>query len=450
MPLVRSISGLRATIGDGLSPETIVKYTAAFAQLQKEGKIVVGMDGRKTGWWIKDCVIGALKSMNREIEFIGIAPTPTVQLLTEKTDAAGGISITASHNPADWNGLKFLDHTGVFLDGPQNTKLFEIVDNGIIYPTDYLEKSTIINNNVVQDHVSQVLKLSFINEELVAKIRSKKIKVAVDAVNASGSKFVPLLLDNLGFEVVELYCDNSGEFPHTPEPIPENLELLKQSIIDTNSDFGIAVDPDADRLVLLDSTGRAIGEEKTIVLCAKALIDSSLLTQGDNVTVNLSTSRMIDDLCSSKNITVNRSPVGEINVVGKMKENSSKFGGEGSGGVILPELHFGRDSLSGIALITLLLASSDDSFNTLVNSLPDYHIEKTKKEFTGDFTKLESKLNNVFDDVSLNKEDGLRFDFKDKWVQIRKSNTEPIIRIIAEAKSKEECIDLIEKIKSKI
>jgi len=451
MPFVRSISGLRATKEDGLEASILAKYARAFAKISPKGKIILGRDGRPSGEWIEKVVTDELTKMGRQVEIIGIVPTPTVQLLTEYSDAGGGIAITASHNPSQWNGLKFLGSDGTFLGQSENEKMWDLVDNNLIESKYNSEIDPIINNNSLEYHIEKVLNLNlFSNNNYIENNKKRKLKAVVDAVNASGSVVVPEFLKKIGYEVGELFCEGTGIFPHTPEPIPENLNALCNSVKKNNADIGIAVDPDADRLVIIDENGNPIGEEKTIVLSAWSALEHSeelgFDLKDSKITVNLSTSRMIDDLAKIFNSQVERSAVGEINVVQKMKENKSIIGGEGSGGVILPKCHYGRDSLVGIALVCALIAKTGKSISTLAGELSEYSMIKTKREFACDLDPIIKKVKSKFSDAKINLEDGLRIDFKNSWVQIRKSNTEPIIRIISEAESKEQAQKLISQI----
>lgn len=447
MAIIRSISGLRAQFGSGLTPQLICNYAYSYSKVMPSGKIVIGKDGRLGSSWIEKCLIGTFESLGRELIILGMVPTPTVQFYTEKTDAIGGIVITASHNPQDWCGLKFLDGKGVFLNQELNEKLWAVLDaNDFVFPELVISKSEVIENPN-DKHINDVLNLDIIKKnDTISKITSKKKKVVVDAVNCSGSLIIPSLLEELGYEVVRLYCDASGVFLHTPEPIPENLEKLSEEVYNTNSDFGLAIDPDADRLVIIDENGEPIGEEKTIVLAAKAVFDFYKGKKDLIATVNLSSSRMIEDLAIEYGAKIKRSAVGEINVVEKMKSNNSIIGGEGSGGVIFPDSHYGRDSLVGVALLSYLVSNSELTMSELADSLPSYEIVKTKFTFDKDFSDLVNSVKNEFKDSKFNTEDGIRVDFPQSWVQVRRSNTEPIIRIIAEAKSKEECNSLISKI----
>jgi phosphomannomutase len=450
MPFVRSISGLRATKEDGLEASILTKYARAFAEISPKGKIILGRDGRPSGEWIEKVISDSLIKMGRQVEIIGIVPTPTVQLLTEHSEAGGGIAITASHNPREWNGLKFLGSDGTFLGQSENEKLWDLVDQDekISHPKGIRNYKLIKNENALEYHLGKVLDLNlFSDNNYIENNKKRKLKAVVDAVNASGSVVVPDLLRKLGYEVIELFCDGSGVFPHTPEPIPENLNKLCDSVKKNGADIGIAVDPDADRLVIIDEQGKPIGEEKTIVLSAWSALEHSEELDFDpknsKITVNLSTSRMIDDLAKKYNSRVERSAVGEINVVEKMKENNSIIGGEGSGGVILPACHYGRDSLVGIALVCALISKTGKSISTLASELSNYSMIKTKREFSGDLDPIIEKAKIKFSDSKINTDDGLRIDFENSWVQIRKSNTEPIIRIISEAKTAAKAKELI-------
>ena len=437
MAFIRSISGLRATLGTGLQPEIISRYAAAFAQYCPEGPIVIGRDGRPSGQWIEHIIIGTLQACGRDILLLGIAPTPTVQLQTEHSSAAGGISITASHNPQEWNGLKFLGSDGVFLDEQQNRDFWSIVDNfphdssehiipGTIYPID----------NAVDYHCNSVISsIESITKQSFAS--GKQFKVVVDAVHASGSMYIPRLLELLGCEVIPLFCDNSGIFPHIPEPIPQNLYQLSQAVPKHQADFGIAIDPDADRLVLIDEHGIPIGEEKTIALSVKSLLSFVDINNTHSVVVNLSTSKITDIISEEYKAKTFRSPVGEINVVKAMKLHNAIIGGEGSGGVILPSCHYGRDSLVGIALIIALLRFEHSTMSMISDSLPKRYIAKGKSNWDRDPQLLYKKIADTLGDQAHNirYDDGIWMDLGLSWIHVRISNTEPIVRFIAESDS---------------
>ncbi len=471
MAFIRSISGLRATLGDDLTPSIIATYATAFAAILPPGPIVVGRDGRPSGVWIEEVVLGALHACGREVRNAGMVPTPTVQLLTEHSDAAGGIIITASHNPAQWNGLKFIDAGGVFLDAEGNARLWAVVDrptSDIQRPSSDVQRpseETVVPGtwhlalgtrdmapgtwhlapgtmkDAVQLHLDAVLSLHAVQQAPTANGE----RVVVDAVNASGSVIVPRLLASMGYEPVPLYCDGTGEFPHTPEPLPENLGDLAEAVKAHQAAFGVAVDPDADRLVLIDETGTPIGEERTVALAAQAVYDAG--GKGPAV-VNYSTSRTIDDVAAHYGEATYRSAVGEINVVRKMQELHAVIGGEGSGGVIYPTCHAGRDSIVGLALISSLLRRTGRSMSEAVAALPQYHMLKSKVTLD-DRSKVAPTLERcaaLFHDAVISREDGVHASWPDRWVHIRASNTEPIMRIIAEAPTAAEAAALVHRI----
>lgn len=446
--IIASVSGVRGITGDSLTPQSIIKFTSAFSEYCKINfknnfKIVVGRDGRLSGEVIKNIVVSNLALCGFKVINIGIAPTPTVQIATEDMKCAGGISITASHNPQQWNGLKFLNSDGTFLDEIQIKEFLNIASNGNFHYVNIEKIKRPVNDFTwIDKHIEKILKLKIIN---VNKIRKRKFKVVVDAVNASGSVIIPKLLEKLGCKVIKLYCDGSGIFPHTPEPLPENLILLSKAVKNNKADLGIAIDPDADRLVLITDKGEPFSEENTITTAVNFVLKKNS-SKNKSVTVNLSTTRAVDDIAFLNKAKVFRSPVGEINVVKEMMKNKSVIGGEGSGGVIFPALHYGRDSLVGIVLVLNELAEYKYKLSDYKKTIPEYFISKSKVENINDPDILLNRLKNKF---SKNKEvikiwtnDGLKIDFKNYWVHLRKSNTEPILRIITEAKSKKEADDL--------
>lgn len=453
MSFIRSISGLRATLGDDLLPEPVGNYTAAFSEISTPGKIVIGRDGRPSGKWIEQIVCGTLIACGREVVSLGTVPTPTVQLMVEELKAAGGIVITASHNPELWNGLKFLNYKGIFLDKDENEKLWECVNKKQFkFLSNFIFPEIGIFPDAIEHHISKILSSPiFAGTDKLEKIRKRKFKVVIDAVNSSGSVAISSLLASLGSIAIPLFCDGTGIFPHTPEPLPQNLTILAEAVKINNADLGIAVDPDADRLVLIDETGSPIGEEKTISLAVLAVLSNKeLFSENDDysVVVNLSTTRLVEDIAAKFGTKVFRSPVGEINVVKKMKEVRAIIGGEGSGGVILPACHYGRDSLVGTSLLLSFLADKNLTLGKLSNSLPKYEMLKFKQEFSGSLEPLIPIIKSKFPNANINEEDGIRIDLEKSWVQLRKSNTEPIIRIISEAETAEEAEELAEKIKS--
>lgn len=447
-----SISGIRGIVGTSLTPETILQYAAAFAEYSGHGTIVIGRDGRITGSSIADIVSAALLQMGCPVIDLGVCPTPTVGLAVERFHAAGGIAITASHNPMIWNGLKFIAPTGMFLNGEENRKFWDIAERGNFQYRhwDHQGKRT-VNHNFINDHVESILRLPYIDKK---KIASRKLKVVVDCVNASGGIIVPKLLREFGCDVVEMYCDVSGIFAHTPEPIPENLTALANRVVTEKADVGCAIDPDADRLVLITNEGKPFVEEYTIVSAVQYVLDVEKRSgkTGHSVVVNLSTTRAVDDVAARYGATVHRTPVGEINVASKMKSLGSVIGGEGSGGVILPQVHLSRDAIVGIGLFLQFLTEFGGTSAELKASLPQYEIVKNKIDVGS--LKPDDLLKKLHDTYSktekTNFDDGLKIDFPDSWVHLRKSNTEPIIRIIAEATTREAAAALVEKFQKEI
>ena len=458
MALMISISGIRGVVGDTLTPETIVKYTSAYASYCTRGHIIVGRDGRITGKNVLDIVVSTLRQMGSDVTDLGICPTPTVALAVEKLKAAGGISITASHNPIMWNGLKFFASTGLFLDADENLKFWNLAEHYATYVPWDKQGMYSYNEEFLDEHINQVLSLSFIDIE---KIRTRKFKVVIDCVNSAGGIIVPRLLEKLGCEIIPLYCDVTGIFSHTPEPIPENLTALCSKVIETKADIGIAVDPDVDRLVLINEKGEPFVEEYTIATCVKFIfekISSKILKskignrQSQKVVVNLSTTRAVEDIARQYNAITLRTPVGEINVAKKMKEVGSIIGGEGSGGIILPEVHLGRDAIVGIGLVLECLMEFGGTMSELKATLPQYFITKGKIELgTLDADEIMLYLQEKYSSAGrINTDDGLKIDFPESWVHLRKSNTEPIIRIIAEARTTTEADELVKKFTKEI
>lgn len=443
MACIRSISGLRATLGDDLTPTLVARYAWAFHAILPHGPIIVGRDGRPSGAWIEDIVVGTLRSCGRRVVVIGMATTPTVQLLTEHSDAVGGIAITASHNPAPWNGLKFLDAGGVFLDADANAKLWQAVDSVMPSPLPPEQQHGVVEHRTDADafHIKRVMSIPAVLSAPLAAGQT----VVVDAVNCSASHAAPLLLEKLGYNVVKLYCDASGIFPHTPEPLTENLTDLGNAVRADGASFGVAIDPDGDRLVLFDEHGQPIGEERTIALATKAVLDSG--ERGD-VVVNFSTTRVVDDIAASYGVTCHRAPVGEINVVRIMQATHAVIGGEGSGGVIYPACHSGRDSLVGIGVISSYLRSRGLTMSQACSALPSYAMIKTKfplenrEAFAASFGAIAAS----FPDATISTLDGVFVGMADRWVHVRASNTEPIARVIAEAPTHDEAQELIHRV----
>lgn len=447
-----SISGIRGIVGESLTPEIIVKYAAGFAEYCDRGTIIVGRDGRITGKTISDIVISTLLQMGCNVVSLGICPTPTVGLAIEKLHAAGGIAITASHNPMIWNGLKFIGPSGMFLNADENKQFWSIADRGHFSYRAWNEQGTLKEDpDFINEHIRNILSLPSINKGTIAR---KKLKVVIDSVNSAGGLIAPRLLKELGCDVVEMNCEVSGIFSHTPEPIPENLSDLSARVRKEKADLGIAVDPDVDRLVLITEEGDPFVEEYTIVSAAQFVLRSEKEhgRTGHTVVVNLSTTRAVDDVAKEFGAVVHRTPVGEINVASRMKALGSVIGGEGSGGVILPEVHLGRDAIVGIGLFLQLLADFGGKASELKASLPQYEIVKSKIDLgTLKPDEILRRLHEKYSPTErTNIDDGLKIDFPDSWVHLRKSNTEPIIRIIAEARTRTEAAQLVDRFQQEI
>ncbi|MEW6508994.1 MAG: phosphoglucosamine mutase [Bacteroidota bacterium] len=428
--LMISISGIRGIVGDGFDPEVIVRSTAAYADFCGNGKIVLGSDGRISGKMVRNIVVGTLTAKGNDVIDIGICPTPTVLFNVKHLNAAGGIQISASHNPNEWNALKLLNSNGEFLSPEENIKFLQMMDDATrnFAPWNRLGKVIDYNKGLV-NHINAVISMNYVDAE---KIKRKKFKVLLDCVNGAGAYSMPKLLKKLGCKVIELNCEKNGVFPRLPEPIPENLTETFEAVKKHKADIGIVVDPDVDRLVLITEEGEPFGEENTITLAVKHILSKAK----GNVVVNLSTTRAIDDVAKEFGCKVFRTPVGEANVVKKMKEVDAVIGGEGSGGVILPNVNFGRDALIGTAIVLQYLAKARCKMSTLKNSLPNYSIVKRKIELSNlNADAIIQKLADRYKAEKINLDDGLRIDFEDHWIHLRKSNTEPIIRLIIEAKT---------------
>jgi len=454
MSLMISISGIRGIVGESLTPEVIIRYAAAFSSYCKQRSpdapptVVIGRDGRVSGRFLAETVAATLQATGLHLRNLGVCPTPTVQLAVERGGAAGGISITASHNPIQWNGLKFIGANGMFLDGEENRELLALADRAPVYaPWNKLGQYA-DDRSWLRRHIEAVLDLPYLDLE---SIRSRKFRVVLDCVNAAGGAIIPELLGELGCSVTDVNCDVSGVFSHPPEPVPENLADLATLVKSRGADLGIAVDPDVDRLVLITERGEPYGEEYTIasavrfVLGREASGASPSREAPSTVVVNLSTTRAVDDIAAQFGARVVRTPVGEINVAKRMKELGSVIGGEGSGGVILPAVHLGRDAVVGIGLLLQLLADVRMPLSQLKAALPQYAIAKGKIEVTAHPTEsiLETLRQSLEGSGKVNTDDGLKVDFPDHWLHLRRSNTEPIIRIIAEAKTEERARSLV-------
>ncbi len=433
--LIRSASGLRGIAEDHFTPELIDQYILAFITTQNIKSCVIGRDGRPSGKQIAQWVIDSLHKKGINVDNCGLATTPTMQIMTENENYDGGIVITASHNPSEYNGLKFLQTDGTFLSPDQCEELFKAVDQNVsINPPDSLGVVSDYST-ANEEHIEKVLAAKCIDAD---NIRKKKFKVVIDAVNGAGSFILPILCEHLGCEVVTMNCNGDGNFNREAEPLAENLNELEQKVLSDRADIGFATDPDGDRLSIVSNKGKAIGEEYTLVLAVKNFINS----QESMVVTNLSTSMMLDNI-ADKTI---RTKIGEAHVVKKMNELNIAIGGEGNGGVILKEVHLGRDSLVAISMILNLLSSSGKSISDEISNIPKYLMIKDKIHIDSkiDFDSLE----NIFDCDEINKIDGIKFSWPNKWIHIRQSNTEPIIRIFAEASTQDEVDELINTLKN--
>lgn len=455
MSLIKSISGIRGTIGgtagDGLTPLDIVKFTAAYAKFiasttTKTNKtIVVGRDARLSGDMVRDLVVGTLTGMGFDVVDIGLASTPTTELAVTGENACGGLILTASHNPIQWNALKLLNEKGEFLNAEEGAQVLRMAEEeDFTFATVHELGHVYTNTTYVRRHIEQVLALPIVDAEAIAKA---DFTVAVDAVNSVGGTIVPQLLKALGVKnIITMNCDATGHFAHTPEPIPENLTNIANLVRDTKADVGFVVDPDVDRLAIISDGGKFFGEEYTLVAVADYILSH---TPGNTVS-NLSSSRALRDVTVARGGQYTAAAVGEVNVTTKMKETGAVIGGEGNGGVIYPALHYGRDAMVGIAIFLTLLAKSGKTVSELRATYPPYEIYKTKIQLTPeiDVDAILAEMKNKFADEKITDIDGVKIDFSDSWVHLRKSNTEPIIRIYSEAHTMEEAEKLANSIKT--
>jgi phosphomannomutase len=452
MTLITSISGIRGTIGgrpsEGLTPVDIVKFSAAFGRwvIDTTGvkKIVIGRDARISGQMVSNLVIGTLQSIGIDVIDLGLSTTPTVEIAVPDEQAGGGIILTASHNPGHWNALKLLNYKGEFISGEEGQKVLELAEetDWEFAAVDELGKVT-IDDSYMQRHIDKILVLPLVD---VSAVKRRNLKVVIDCVNSSGGIFVPALLNAMGiYEIDVLYGEPNGDFPHNPEPLPENLIALSKRVVATGADLGIAVDPDVDRLCFVNQDGSMFGEEYTLVAIADYILQH---TPGSTVS-NLSSTRALSDVTARLGCNYAAAAVGEVNVVTKMKETNAVIGGEGNGGVIYPELHYGRDALVGIALFLSYFVKTGKTMSQLKNSYPQYYMSKNKIALTNDLDidLLLKMIKDKYDTYPCNTVDGLKIDFEKGWVHLRKSNTEPIIRIYAEADSEEGVNQLVEKVK---
>lgn len=451
MTLIKSISGIRGTIGgaagDGLTPLDIVKFTSAFGTwaLKRSGKkkIVLGRDARLSGEMVNNLVLGTLQGLGIDVVDLGLSTTPTVEVAVPWEEAAGGIILTASHNPKQWNALKLLNEKGEFISDADGKEVLDIAENSDFKYADVNELGKItVDNSYLQKHIDHVLALPLVD---VAAITKADFKIVIDCVNSTGGIFVPALLKALGVKTVhKLYCDPDGNFPHNPEPLPENLIALSTEVVKKGAHLGIAVDPDVDRLAFVCEDGNMFGEEYTLV----AVADYVLKHKKGNTVSNLSSTRALRDVTEKAGGEYHAAAVGEVNVVNKMKEVNAVIGGEGNGGVIYPELHYGRDALVGIALFLTHLAKYGKSVSSLRASYPGYFISKNKITLTPemDIDRLLLKVEDKYKKQPHTTIDGLKIEFDKEWVHLRRSNTEPIIRIYSEGNSETIADNLANKI----
>lgn len=450
MTLIKSISGIRGTIGgktaDNLTPIDTVKFASAYGTFIKNRKkkkinsetrservkVVIGRDARISGKMISSLVANTLVGLGIDVIDLGLSTTPTVEVAVPLENADGGIILTASHNPKQWNALKLLNEKGEFLNGVEGEQILMLAEEEAFNFANVDDLGTYTkDSSYLEKHIQEVLNLKLVDVEAIKKAN---FKVVVDGVNSTGGIFIPTLLKELNVECVELYCTPNGQFPHNPEPLNENLTDIAALVVKENADFGIVVDPDVDRLALISEDGSMFGEEYTLVACADYVLGK---LGGGNTVSNLSSSRALRDVTEKHGGTYTASAVGEVNVVIKMKETNTVIGGEGNGGIIYPASHYGRDSLVGVALFLSLLANKKVSCKTLRNSYPSYFMSKNKIQLTPtiDVDNILASMAAKYADEDVNTIDGVKIDFTEEWIHLRKSNTEPIIRIYTEAKS---------------
>ncbi len=457
MTLIKSISGIRGTIGgrigEGLSPMDIVKFTSGYGDwiktrsVRNQPKIVVGRDARISGEMVKQTIIGTLLSLGIDVIDLGLATTPTVEIAVPEENADGGIIITASHNPGNWNALKLLHDKGEFLSDKEGKEVIDIAEKGqFVYATVDKLGSLKQDNTYNTKHIEKVLNLPLVDQK---SIHAADFKVVIDCVNSVGGVILPKLLKALGVKkIIELYCTPNGKFPHNPEPLPENLNDISNAVKKNNADIGFVVDPDVDRLAIVNEDGTMFGEEYTLV----AVADYILQNNCGNTVSNLSSTCVLRDVTEKYGGTYFASAVGEVNVVQTMKEKKAKIGGEGNGGVIYPEIHYGRDALVGIALFLSFLAKSGKTCSGLRGLYPNYFISKNKIqiEHERDIDKLLLLIKDKYKHAQLTDIDGIKIEFEQEWVHLRKSNTEPIIRIYAEAPTREKAEKLAKEVITEI
>jgi phosphomannomutase len=436
-----SVSGIRGRVGAGLTPEVVTAYAAAFgawATASATGRsIVVGRDSRVSGPMFHRCVVSALQSVGARVIDLGLTTTPTCQLAVEHHHAAGGLMISASHNPIEWNALKFVGPTGLFLDAAEGMGMRGLI--GTPFPRATWERLGIVDvdADAAARHIDAVLALPMVD---VDRIRARRLRVALDCCRGAGAVIMPALLERLGCQVTAIDMEPDGRFPRPPEPVAENLGELERLVADSGSDVGFAVDPDVDRLAIVADDGRAIGEDYTLALAARVVLKQ----RPGIVVTNLSTSRIVDDIAAQAGGRVVRAPVGEVNVAVRMRDEGAVVGGEGNGGVILPELHLGRDAPLAAALVLQLLANGEGTLSQIVSRYPRYAIVKDKLDRPDvSLDAVYDVLRTSFSGAQVDTQDGLRLSWPDSWVHIRPSGTEPIVRVIAEAPSVEAARALI-------
>jgi len=452
MTLIKSISGIRGTIGgtpgEGLSPLDIVKFTSAYAYLLKREsdsriRVVVGRDARVSGQMVNNLVCGTLIGMGIDVTDVGLSTTPTVEMAVKDLNADGGIILTASHNPWQWNALKLLNREGEFISAELGEQLLSVANRGEFTYAEVDKIGTITyDDSQIRKHIEKILALPQVNS---FAIKMARFRVAIDAVNSTGGIAIPLLLRALGVEQIdELYCTPDGHFPHNPEPLPENLQEISKLVVKNKAHVGFVVDPDVDRLAIVCEDGEMFGEEYTLV----AVSDFVLSTKPGNTVSNMSSTRALRDVTEKAGGKHYASAVGEVNVVEKMKEVNAVIGGEGNGGVILPELHYGRDALVGIALFLTHLAQTGKRTSALRSTYPDYYISKNKIQLSPemDVDMILKSIAGKYKKQPINTEDGVKIEFGNEWVHLRRSNTEPIIRIYSESDSEAKADVLARKI----
>ena len=440
--LMVSVSGIRGRVGGALTPEVVATYAAAFGAWAAAGapgrpRVIVGRDSRVSGPMFHRVVLSALQSVGCTAIDIGLTTTPTCQLAVEDHHAAGGLMISASHNPIEWNALKFVGHTGLFLEAAEGAAMRELVERGIPRVTWDRLGAIETDDAAVQRHLDRVYAIPYLDIE---GIRRKRFKVALDCVRGAGKVIMPQLLERLGCEVVSINLEPDGRFPRPPEPVAENLGELERLVRQSGAAIGFAVDPDVDRLALVSEEGRAIGEDYTLALAARLV----LRHRNGVVVTNLSTSRVVEDAARAAGTTVIRAPVGEVNVAVRMREEHAPIGGEGNGGVILSEVHLGRDAPVGAALLLQLLHEEQKPLSRIVGDLPRYVIVKDKLDRPeASLESVYGSLRGAFPDAMVDTQDGLRLAWPDRWVHVRPSGTEPIVRVIAEAPTERDARELV-------